>query len=603
MKKRGFSKRVLTALFALLISSGMILSSCGKSDDASETSKGKKSKKTETVEVIVDETESASELSSDTTEPTTTETTEPTETSDPGRLQLAGTYEGYAKQTKAEFYPEKGTVNDYPILQNDGSFRLVLNADGTGSWEDAQTGSYDIVEWTADGETVSVTLPDRTISGTVRNGLVCMNDTDMFWFYAEDGADPSLFGAITPDEATVVTGIDYYFGIGPEGYDVDKAVSCFQSAAAAGVPDAYYWLGRYYRNSTLCIDHYTTAMEYFEKAIELGSAYGLIGKGTMYVAGQTVNKDTAAAYELYKQAADAGCLMGFAYMGDTIRTGEAPGQSGPEGSRTIELCEKALSSKHWIDRAYATFEIGRVYEYGAGDISKDATNAIEWYKKASEMGYGAAAENIARMYDEGRGVSVDHGTANYWYEIAVAQGNISAAVGLGYNYYHGIGTSLNYEEAFRLYLFAAENGSKVGAYDVGISYYNGNGTPQNYAEAFRWFEAAARDEYALAYTFLGDMYKDGLGVTKNEAMALDRYIEGALHGSAWSASRAGDSYLYGECTSVDYYKALDFYALGMKNADLDDENGKKAYDYCQARIAEMVNKGYIRQDQANAAVS
>ena len=83
-----------------------------------------------------------------------------------------------------------------------------------------------------------------------------MNDADMFWFYAQDGADPSLFGAITPDEATVVTGIDYYFGIGPEGYDVDKAVSCFQSAAAAGVPDAYYWLGRYYRNSTLCIDHF-----------------------------------------------------------------------------------------------------------------------------------------------------------------------------------------------------------------------------------------------------------------------------------------------------------------------------------------------------------
>ena len=116
---------------------------------------------------------------------------------------------------------------------SDGGNSLMLNADGTGSWEDAQTGSYDIVEWTADGETVSVTLPDRTIPGTVRNGLVCMNDADMFCFYAQDGADPSLFGAITPDEATVVTGIDYYFGIRPEGYDVDKAISCFQASSTA----------------------------------------------------------------------------------------------------------------------------------------------------------------------------------------------------------------------------------------------------------------------------------------------------------------------------------------------------------------------------------
>ena len=600
MKKRSFPNRFLTILFAVLISAGMILSSCSKSDDDSETKKTKKTKGAESSEVIEDETD---ETPSETTEPTTTESTEPTETSDPGRLQLAGTYEGYAKQTKAEFYPEKGTVNDYPILQNDGSFRLVLNADGTGSWEDAQTGSYDIVEWTADGETVSVTLPDKTIPGTVRNGLVCMNDTDIFWFYAEDGADPSLFGAITPDEAMVVTGIDYYFGIGPEGYDLDKAVSCFQSAAAAGVPDAYYWLGRYYRNSTLCIDHYTTAMEYFEKAIELGSAYGLIGKGTMYEAGQTVNKDTAAAYELYKQAADAGCLMGFAYMGDSIRMGEAPGQSGPEGSRTIELCEKALSSKHWIDRAYATYEIGCVYEYGAGDISKDATNAIEWYKKSSEMGYGEATENIARMYDEGRGVSVDHGTANYWYEIAVAKGNISAAVGLGYNYQRGRGIDQDLEESYRLYLFAAENGSKVGAYDVGILYKNGTGTPQNYAEAFRWFEAAVREEYGPACQYLGDLYRDGLGVTKNETTALNLYVEGAMLGNAWSAERAGWCYLYGHGTSIDYYKALDFYALGMKNADRNDEDEKKVYDFCQGKIGEMVTKGYIRQDQANAAVS
>ncbi|MBR4819742.1 MAG: sel1 repeat family protein [Clostridiales bacterium] len=597
MKKRVFPNRVLTILFAVLISAGMILSSCGKSDDDSETKKTKKTKSTESAEVIEDDT------SSETTEPTTTTTEEPTETSDPGRLQLAGTYEGYAIQTKAEFYPEKGTVNDYPILQNDGSFRLVLNADGTGAWEDSQNGNSDIIEWTADGESVSVSISGKTIPGTIRNGLVCMNDEDKYWYYALDGADPSLFGAITEDEAVVVTGIDYYFGIGPEGYDMDKAVDCFQTAASAGVADAYYWLGRYYKNSTLCIDHYVTAMEYFDKAINLGSVYGLVGKGTLYEGGNDVDKDCAQAYELYQQAADAGCLLGFTCMAMMVRNGTAPGQTGPEGMRAIELCEKGLSSKHWIDQVYSAYAIGVVYEFGAGDISADATQAIEWLSKASDLGYGNAMVEIGRMYDNGRGVTQDYGTANYWYEKAVSQGDTSAAVNLGYNYSNALGVAEDQQKAFQMFLFAAENGNEVGAFDVGIHYRDGEGTTQNYAEAFRWFDAAVRDKYAHAYRSLGDLYREGLGVTKDETTALNYYIEGAMLGSCKCAEQVGWCYLYGHGTSIDYYKALDFFALGMKKADLSNPNEKASYDYCQKMIGEMVTKGYIRQDQANAAVS
>lgn len=597
MKKRVFPNRVLTILFAVLISAGMILSSCGKSDDDSETKKTKKTKSTESAEVIEDDT------SSETTEPTTTTTEESTETSDPGRLQLAGTYEGYAVQTKAEFYPEKGTVNDYPILQNDGSFRLVLNADGTGAWEDSQNGNSDIVEWTADGETVSVSISGKTIPGTIRNGLVCMNDEDKYWFYAQDGADPSFFGAITTDEALVVTGIDYYFGIDPVGYDKDKAIECFQTAASAGVADAYYWLGRYYKNGTLCIDHYVTAMEYFDKAIDLGSNYGLIGKGSLYEGGKGVDKDYAKAYELYKQAADAGCLLGFTYMANMVRNGTAPGQTGPEGMRAIEMCEKGLSSKHWIDRVYSAYLIGRFYSLGTNGVTQDATKAVEWLTKASDWGYHAAMEEIGRMYDYGRGVKVDYATSNYWFKKAVEKGNTDAAVGLGYNYQRGRGIDQDLEESYRLYLFAAENGESVGAYDVGIAYKDGKGTTQNYAEAVRWFETAVREEYGPAYQFLGDLYRDGLGVTKNETTALNLYVEGAMLGDGWSAERAGWCYLYGHGTSIDYYKALDFYALGMKNSDRNNEDQKKVYDFCQGKIGEMVTKGYIRQDQANAAVS
>ena len=605
MKKSSFPKRIVTVLFAVLICCGMILSSCSSSDSEKESTKNKKSKKTETAEVIEEETEPEEESSYETTTETTTtepETSETEEPSDPGRLNLAGTYEGYALQTKAEFYPEKGTVNNYPILKNDGSFRMVLNADGTGTWEDAQAGTSEITEWTADGETVLVTISDRSIPGTIRNGLVCMNDTDMYRYYAQDGSDPSFFGAITENEAVLVTGIDYYFGLGTEGFDLDKAVSCFKTAMAAGVPDAYYWMGRYYKNSTLCIDHYITAMDYFDQAIALGSAYGLAGKGTMYESGDGVDKDYAKAYELYKQAADAGCMLGFPYIGNLFRTGLVPGQSGADGSKAIEYCEKGLSSRNWYDQVYSYLAIGVVYETGAGDVSKDATKAIEYYLKASDMGFGRAMYRIGNMYDDGNGVAQDQATGNYWFEKAVAHGDIYSMVNLGYNYQYALGVAQNSEEAFRLYLLAAECGNSVGAYDVGILYYRGTGTTQDYSAAKMWFEAAAREDYAAAYQYLGDIYKDGLGVTENKQTAFNYYVEGAMLGNPCSAGRAGDCYLYGRGTSVDYYKALDFYALGMKKANVSDSNDKTHYDYCQKQIAYMVTQGYIRQDQANAAV-
>ena len=159
MRNKSLSNRYLTILFSILICIGMILSSCSKSDSDTETKKSKKTKKTEVSEVAEEETES------ETPKETAATTESETEPPDPERVRLAGTYEGYATQTKAESHPEKGSLNNYAILRNDGSFRLVLNEDGTGKWEDSMNGSYDISEWTATGDSVTITLPGRTVPG------------------------------------------------------------------------------------------------------------------------------------------------------------------------------------------------------------------------------------------------------------------------------------------------------------------------------------------------------------------------------------------------------------------------------------------------------
>ncbi|MBP5185706.1 MAG: sel1 repeat family protein [Clostridiales bacterium] len=601
MRNKSLSNRYLTILFSILICVGMILSSCSKSDSDSETKKSKKTKKTEVSEVAEEETES--ETPKETAATTESETEPPettTEASDPERVRLAGTYEGYATQTKAESHPEKGSLNNYAILRNDGSFRLVLNEDGTGKWEDSMNGSYDISEWTATGDSVTITLPDRTVPGTIKNDLVCMNDTDMYWYYGKDGADTSIFNAITSDEALVVTGDDYYFGIGPEGYNLEKARAYYQSAADAGVGKGYYGLGRIYADRMLGGGgQRTTAITYYDKAIELGCPYGYVGKGRLYEWGTGVDLDYATAFQFYKTAADNGCLLGYACMAFMIQDGVAPGYAR-NGQTSIEYCQKGLQSNDWYDQVYSMYILGYTYVYPRDDLAQDTNKAVEWLVKASDMGFNQAMQRIGDLYYYGTNISKDYGTAIYWYQKAFELGDPKAARMLGHCYTNGYGTATNYAEGFRYYTAAATNGDALGAYNLAICYEYGRGTDVNMKEAFDWMQIAADEKIADAYCELGFFYEEGEAVTQDFTKAFDCWVKGSTLGSEDCSLYVAECYVDGDGVALNYSKALDFYALGMSQAY--NHGNDETYEYCQQDIAWMVEEGYITQAQADAAV-
>ena len=601
MRNKSLSNRYLTILFSILICVGMILSSCSKSDSDSETKKSKKTKKTEVSEVAEEETES--ETPKETAATTESETEPPettTEASNPERVRLAGTYEGYATQTKAESHPEKGSLNNYAILRNDGSFRLVLNEDGTGKWEDSMNGSYDISEWTATGDSVTITLPDRTVPGTIKNDLVCMNDTDMYWYYGKDGADTSIFNAITSDEALVVTGDDYYFGIGPEGYNLEKARAYYQSAADAGVGKGYYGLGRIYADRMIGEGGtHSTAISYFDKAIELGCPYGYIGKGKLYEWGTGVDIDYTTAYQLYQKAADEGCLLGYTCMGCMLQDGVAPGH-GKEGQTSIEYCQKGMQSKDWYDQVYSMVILGHTYVYGTDDVAQDTNKAVEWFVKASDMGFNQAMRQIGILYYNGTNIANDYGTAIYWFQKAAELGDPVAARMLGHCYTYGLGTEKNGAESFRYYTQAATNGDATGAYYLALCYEYAWGTDVDLKTAFSWMQIAADEKVADAYCELGFFYEEGEAVTQDFTKAFDCWVKGSTLGSEDCSLYVAECYVDGAGVALNYSKALDFYALGMSQAY--NHGNDETYEYCQQDIAWMVEEGYITQAQADAAV-
>ncbi|HEV2448415.1 MAG TPA: tetratricopeptide repeat protein, partial [Candidatus Sulfopaludibacter sp.] len=63
----------------------------------------------------------------------------------------------------------------------------------------------------------------------------------------------------------------------------------------------------------------------------------------------------------------------------------------------------------------AQAELGFLYDYGAGGVTRDPVEALKWYRKAAEQGDAAGQHGIAAMYFEGRGVQKDYAEAARWY--------------------------------------------------------------------------------------------------------------------------------------------------------------------------------------------
>jgi TPR repeat protein len=66
--------------------------------------------------------------------------------------------------------------------------------------------------------------------------------------------------------------------------------------------------------------------------------------------------------------------------------------------------------------------LGNMYLNGKG-VDQDYSEALIWYEKAAEKGYGSAMCNIGQLYRQGFGVPVDKVKAEEWYRKAIIAGH------------------------------------------------------------------------------------------------------------------------------------------------------------------------------------
>ncbi|MCR5315407.1 MAG: caspase family protein [Bacteroidaceae bacterium] len=267
-------------------------------------------------------------------------------------------------------------------------------------------------------------------------------------------------------DAQVLVGSYYYNGQGV-GQDYAQAASWFRKAADQGIAEAQYNLGNCYKNGKGVKQDYAQAVAWHRKAAEQGFALAQTSLAIFYYNGQGVTKDYAQAVAWFRKAAEQGESNAKEFLPKAEKTlKEQQLSEEPEESEESEenLYQQYITAAKQ-GNAGAQYVIGYCYVKG-DDVTKDATQAVSWFRKAADQGL-AEAQNA-----------------------------------LGICYYGGEGVKQDYVQTASLFRKAADQGYAPAQRNLGYLYYNGEGVSQDYAQAVSWLRKAAEQEDEDAMEFL-----------------------------------------------------------------------------------------------------
>ena len=217
--------------------------------------------------------------------------------------------------------------------------------------------------------------------------------------------------------------------------------------------------------------------------------------------------------------ADAGSIYNMYWCGYCCQYMLGTEQSTEEAMRWYVAANDAAKARNEKARCHEAL-------YAMGYLSSKEANyekAYEYYKEASDAGYGKAANAIGDMYYYGsRGVDAegnpDYQMAKQWYEKAIEHGCTDAYQSMGLIYSEGRIGEADSDKALEYYKRGAELGNGSCAFNVAVVYYRN----KDYEEALKWHKNAGDLlGYADSYYVIGFLYDEGL-------------VDGASKTSPWS---------------------------------------------------------------------
>lgn len=259
---------------------------------------------------------------------------------------------------------------------------------------------------------------------------------------------------------------DFYLR-GPIQIDVPKALAYYEDAAKGGDALSLLRIGDIFREGLLIPADLPRAVASYQAAADLSLPIAKARLGEAYIRGQGVTADVEKGLGLIREAAIAD-LAAQKTLGDYISRGD---YTQPDAAVAIDLYKRSGDAGN----AWAYFRLGEIYRDGL-IVTRDARQAVDYFKKASEHGLIES-------------------------EIALARGNFRSE----------FGKNSDQKAGLKQLLALADAGNGQAAAILSDAYYWGNRVPRDPAKALGILEKASKAGSFDATRKLIAFYRDAPG--------------------------------------------------------------------------------------------
>ena len=243
-----------------------------------------------------------------------------------------------------------------------------------------------------------------------------------------------------------------------------------------------------------------------------------------------------------------------------------------ESAKISEIYDRFLNTKYVFNLAkrndsFALNKLGNMYEEGKG-VERDHSKAIEFYKKAAELGNSEAQCNYGVMLQEENDERKKTEGAQYLHKSAL-QGNIHGMANYGIALKYGDGVAENQEEANKYLKKAADLGYSYAQVNYGYGLIDSDPTPDQIREGVKYIKMAIDQGDPDGYYTYGVLLKLGDVIEKNEEMSVQYFKIAADMGYEKAIVEYANSCYEGKGCQQNKNAALQYYRMAYEKGNME----------------------------------
>ena len=218
----------------------------------------------------------------------------------------------------------------------------------------------------------------------------------------------------------------FNLGLGTDS-DVTKAIEYFRRSAEMNNKNGLFEYGKALLTGEHIPQDTDSAVKLLEKAVKLKNSNAKRFLALEYISGEHLEQDFEKGIALLTECADSGDVIASYRLGKIYLQGEIMPQNLDKTEKYLLLAEDSEYTQYALAKLYlqeekydiqkavdyfengadknhwASYQLGRIYLFGAKDIERDKEKAIEWFTKSANDGneYAQAMlDNISKFEND-----------------------------------------------------------------------------------------------------------------------------------------------------------------------------------------------------------